>query len=151
MTTRWLYANSTRSSHAVERVSVGGKVSTVALCGRNPEWGDWQISFNQKKPLCKQCAATMKIHEQLLQRRYRTLMPLVSHKDDDPWSLPRGAVSVGVTYANHRFYVHFLTMGRVVLPMRKIDGQAEWFECIFDPTQPQDKPLEELPLFAVAP
>lgn len=144
---RYLYANSTRTSHAVERIKLLDTTRTVCLCGpmvdKQIGWG-WEISFDRKKPLCKTCAKVIAWREEVMQRRYRTSKPLKSFNPDRPWQLPRGAVSVAVTFEQRRFYVHFLAVGKVTFAIEDMDKHADWFEWLNPPVAPG---ITDLPLF----
>jgi hypothetical protein len=67
------------------------------------------------------------------------------------WELPKGAKSVAITRSDERFYVHFLEVGKVVIPLRWIEHWMKkkpgYFECIYDPTRPVEPTLDSLPLF----
>lgn len=148
MTHRYMYLNSTRSSHAVEkRVYTSlGKLFTksVALCGESATWRpEWQLSFHPTKRMCSTCQSILDWREKLMQRQYRTLEPIQSYKGK-PWSLPKGSVSTGIKIDEYGFLVCFEGIGKCELRMDGVDRRTELFECIFDPTKPEPSPL---PLF----
>lgn len=153
---RYMYINSTRSSHAIEKriLTINGEEHqrTSCLCGM-PFYPEWKLSFHLKKRLCKTCEMVMDWNEKVLQRKYRVLKKLHSTNKDKPFVLPEGAVSVAITRDEHGFWVHFLELNKIVLPLRYMENMkesAEWFECIYDPTeQPKESlPLDTLPLFS---
>lgn len=153
---RYMYVNSTRSSHAIEKrtLTVNGEEHqrTSCLCGMPFEVYEWRMSFHPKKRLCKTCEMIMEWNEGVLQRKYRVLKKLHSTNKDNPFVLPAGAVSVAITRDDHGFWVHFLELNKVVMPLRYMENMkesAEWFECIYDPTnkEVESLPLDTLPLF----
>lgn len=160
--TRYMYINSTRSSHAIEkRTTLHGKPITVALCGQAVDWHpDWPMSFEPKKRVCKWCQTMIEHREKVMQIKFRTLQKVKVTDTEKPFQLPKGAVNVAVTYIDGCPYVHFIDVGKVVIKLEWLDHWAknmpEYIECISDPTLPQPAPMpsldeniQHLPLFEV--
>lgn len=157
--TRYMYVNSKRSSHAVERVIIGEKSRTVALCRYPLDFHpDWPMSFEPKKRVCKWCQETIDHREKVMQIKFRTLRRVEVKDAENPFRLPKGAVSVAVTYIDGCPYVHFIEVGKVVIKLSWLDHWAknrpEYIECINDPTLPQpvvmptlEENIQHLPLF----
>lgn len=156
--TRYMYINSTRSAHAVERTLVDGKARTVALCGRAADWTpEWPMSFEPKKRVCKWCQMVIEHRAKVMQIRFRTLQAIRVKDSENPIQLPKGAVSVAVTYISGVAYVHFLEVGKVVIKLQWLDHWAknrpEFIVCINDPFAPviptPEGNTHDLPLFEV--
>lgn len=158
---RYMYINSTRSSHAVERTSFMGKSHTVALCGRAADWTpEWPMSFEPKKRVCRWCQVVIEHREKVMQLKFRTLQKVIVKDPENPIRLPKGAVSVAVTYNEGAAYVHFVEVGRVVIKLQWVDhwvkNRPEYIECINDPfalvttkTPSPEENIQDLPLFEV--
>lgn len=163
--TRYMYVNSKRSSHAIEKVTIEAvdgtkRVRQVALC-YYPLHDVWPMSFEPKKRVCKMCQMVIDHREKVAGIKFRTLTKIGSPEKDNPWRLPKGAINVAVTYIDGCPYAHFFAVGKVVIKLSWLDHWAKKFpdriECICDPTVPEPvKPpsLEEniaaLPLFEVS-
>lgn len=157
--TRYMYLNSTRSSHATERIIFGEKSRIVTLCARSADWyPDWPMSFEPKKRVCKWCQVVIDHREKVTQIKFRTLQAVKVKDEQNPWQLPKGAASVAVTYIDGCAYVHFIEVGKVVIKLQWLDHWIEnkpgFFECINDPTLPQpvvmptlEENIQHLPLF----
>lgn len=149
---RYMYLNSTRSSHVIEKRTqmLHGEKTTyhTALCGRGPRiHPEWDLSFMPTKRVCGTCQEVLTWRAKVMQRKYRTLQPLRSYKGK-PWSLPQGSESIRIKLDEYGFWVVFQGIGEVELMLNGVERKTELFECIFDPTQPEPAPM---PLFEVQP
>lgn len=150
-TTRYMYVNSTRSSHAVEKVTytMDGKTFSrnICLCARSASmYSGWSMSFQPTKRLCKECQMILEWREKVMQRKYRLLVSIYSRKGK-PWRIAAGAVSSKITFENRVFLVHFSGFGEARFTLQHVESRPNVFECIYDPTQPEPAPM---PLFEQA-
>lgn len=150
--TRYLYLNSTRSSHVVEKRSYGAngevKSESVCLCGEFPRWHpDWPLSFQPTRRLCKTCQMVLDWREKVMQRKYRVREALQKN-DPPPWRLAKGTLSSEIGFVRGYCIVTFRGFGLARFSLRHIETHPDCFECIYDPTMEEVAPL---PLFTQEP